>query len=46
VLGVLAALSKLEDIQVEQMDGVREDIVFRLPPELRDRTDSSATVDA
>ena len=35
VLDVVAALRRLDEVEVEQMDGVREDIEFRLPPELR-----------
>ena len=36
VLEVIAALRSLEEVEVAQMNGKREDIVFRLPPELRD----------
>jgi 4-hydroxy-3-methylbut-2-enyl diphosphate reductase len=32
---VIAALSEIEDVQVEQMDGKKEHIEFRLPAELR-----------
>ncbi|SJZ82644.1 4-hydroxy-3-methylbut-2-enyl diphosphate reductase [Enhydrobacter aerosaccus] len=35
VLDVIEALRRHADVQVEQMDGVREDIEFRLPNELR-----------
>jgi len=35
VLDVVDALRRLGDVEVEQMDGVREDIEFRLPAELR-----------
>jgi len=35
VLSVIESLRRHGDIEVEQMDGVREDIEFRLPPELR-----------
>jgi 4-hydroxy-3-methylbut-2-en-1-yl diphosphate reductase len=35
VLGVIAALRTLGDIEVVQLEGIREDIEFRLPPELR-----------
>jgi len=36
VLEVIAALRQVEEVEVAQMNGTREDIVFRLPPELRD----------
>jgi 4-hydroxy-3-methylbut-2-enyl diphosphate reductase len=36
VLGVIAALEKLEPVEVTQLSGAEENIVFRLPPELRD----------
>jgi 4-hydroxy-3-methylbut-2-enyl diphosphate reductase len=39
VLDVIAALRQVEPVEVTQMNGVEEDIVFRLPPELR-RADS------
>ena len=32
---VIAALSEIEDVEVEQMDGKKEHIEFRLPAELR-----------
>jgi len=35
VLNVIESLRRQSDVEVEQMDGVREDIEFRLPPELR-----------
>ena len=35
VLNVIESLRRHGDVEVEQMDGVREDIEFRLPPELR-----------
>jgi 4-hydroxy-3-methylbut-2-enyl diphosphate reductase len=35
VLNVIESLRRYGDVEVEQMDGVREDIEFRLPPELR-----------
>jgi 4-hydroxy-3-methylbut-2-enyl diphosphate reductase len=35
VLDVIAALSQIEPVEVAEMDGERENIVFRLPPELR-----------
>jgi 4-hydroxy-3-methylbut-2-enyl diphosphate reductase len=35
VLDVIEALRRHGDVEVEQMDGVHEDIEFRLPPELR-----------
>jgi 4-hydroxy-3-methylbut-2-enyl diphosphate reductase len=35
VLNVIESLRRHRDVEVEQMDGVREDIEFRLPPELR-----------
>jgi 4-hydroxy-3-methylbut-2-enyl diphosphate reductase len=39
VLDVIAALRQIEDVEVEQMPGVEENIVFRLPPELRREDD-------
>jgi 4-hydroxy-3-methylbut-2-enyl diphosphate reductase len=36
VLEVIAALRRIEPVEVTQMAGDSEDIVFRLPPELRD----------
>jgi 4-hydroxy-3-methylbut-2-enyl diphosphate reductase len=36
VLDVIAALRGIEPVEVTQMNGMKEDIVFRLPPELRD----------
>jgi len=35
VLEVIAALRQIDDVEVGQMNGVEENIVFRLPPELR-----------
>jgi 4-hydroxy-3-methylbut-2-enyl diphosphate reductase len=35
VLNVIESLRRHGDVEVEQMEGVREDIEFRLPPELR-----------
>jgi 4-hydroxy-3-methylbut-2-enyl diphosphate reductase len=35
VLDVIAALRQVEPVEVTQMNGVEENIVFRLPPELR-----------
>lgn len=35
VLSVIESLRQHGEVKVEQMDGVREDIEFRLPPELR-----------
>jgi 4-hydroxy-3-methylbut-2-enyl diphosphate reductase len=35
VLNVIESLRRYSDVEVEQMVGVREDIEFRLPPELR-----------
>ena len=32
---VIEALSEIEDVEVEQMDGKKEHIEFRLPAELR-----------
>ena len=37
VLDVIAALRQVEEVEVTQMNGTREDIVFRLPAVLRDR---------
>jgi 4-hydroxy-3-methylbut-2-enyl diphosphate reductase len=39
VLDVIAALRQIEDVEVAQMHGVEESIVFRLPPELRREDD-------
>jgi 4-hydroxy-3-methylbut-2-enyl diphosphate reductase len=36
VLDVIAALEKLEPVEVTQLNGAEETVVFRLPPELRD----------
>jgi 4-hydroxy-3-methylbut-2-enyl diphosphate reductase len=36
VLEVIAALREVEPVEVAQMNGAEETIVFRLPPELRD----------
>jgi 4-hydroxy-3-methylbut-2-enyl diphosphate reductase len=36
VLDVIAALRRIEEVEVAQMNGKQEDIVFRLPPELRE----------
>jgi 4-hydroxy-3-methylbut-2-enyl diphosphate reductase len=38
VLDVIAALRQIDHVEVEQMDGEPENIVFRLPPELRETT--------
>ncbi len=35
VLGVIEALRRLGDVEVVEMDGIREDIEFRLPAALR-----------
>ena len=35
VLDVIAALREIGPVEIAQMDGVEENIVFRLPPELR-----------
>jgi len=43
VLDVIAALRRVEPVEVTQMNGMKEDIVFRLPPELRD---TATTADA
>jgi 4-hydroxy-3-methylbut-2-enyl diphosphate reductase len=42
VLDVIAALRRIEPVEVTQMNGIKEDIVFRLPPELRDTAPSAA----
>ncbi len=39
VLDVINALRRIGDVEVAQMNGVDENIVFRLPPELRRDTD-------
>jgi len=46
VLDVIAALRQIEDVEVTQMNGTQEDIVFRLPPELRDLPSGVAAADA
>jgi 4-hydroxy-3-methylbut-2-enyl diphosphate reductase len=45
VLDVIAALRQVEDVEVEQMNGKPEDIVFRLPAELRERPPAVAAGD-
>ncbi|HZZ31781.1 MAG TPA: 4-hydroxy-3-methylbut-2-enyl diphosphate reductase [Phenylobacterium sp.] len=40
VLDVIAALRRIEPVEIAQMNGVEENIVFRLPPELRRVGDS------
>ena len=42
VLGVIAALRRIGEVEVVQMDGIREDIEFRLPPELRTPAEAMA----
>jgi 4-hydroxy-3-methylbut-2-enyl diphosphate reductase len=42
VLDVIAALRRVEPVEVTQMNGIKEDIVFRLPPELRDTAPADA----
>ncbi|TAJ82351.1 4-hydroxy-3-methylbut-2-enyl diphosphate reductase [Reyranella sp.] len=44
VLDVIESLRRHADVQVEQMDGVREDIEFRLPAELRSMSTRKVTV--
>jgi 4-hydroxy-3-methylbut-2-enyl diphosphate reductase len=39
VLGVIEALRRLGDVEVVEMDGIREDIEFRLPAALRSSSD-------
>ena len=39
VLGVIEALRQLGDVEVVEMDGIREDIEFRLPAALRSPSD-------
>lgn len=46
VLDVIAALRRVEPVEVTQMNGIKEDIVFRLPPELRDTASGPAAADA
>lgn len=43
VLDVIAALREIDDVEVTEMNGMREDIVFRLPAELRDLPDRAAS---
>jgi len=42
VLDVIAALRQIEPVEIVQMDGVEENIVFRLPPELRREGETEA----
>ena len=42
VLDVIAALRRLEDVEVSQMNGTPEDIVFQLPAVLRERAGEAA----
>jgi 4-hydroxy-3-methylbut-2-enyl diphosphate reductase len=46
VLDVIGALRKIEDVEVAQMSGVEEHIVFRLPRELRDEERSRVKAEA
>jgi 4-hydroxy-3-methylbut-2-enyl diphosphate reductase len=46
VLDVIAALRQVEDVEVTQMNGTQEDIVFRLPVVLRERVGEAASADA
>lgn len=46
VLGVIAALREIDEVEVTQMSGKRENIVFRLPPELRKPEDADAVLSA
>ncbi|THD61313.1 4-hydroxy-3-methylbut-2-enyl diphosphate reductase [Phenylobacterium sp.] len=46
VLDVIAALRRIEDVEVTQMNGVEENIVFRLPPELRQEENEPETAEA
>jgi 4-hydroxy-3-methylbut-2-enyl diphosphate reductase len=46
VLDVIAALRRIEDVEVTQMNGVEENIVFRLPPELRQEEIEPETAEA
>ena len=41
VLGVIAALRRIGEVEVVQMEGIREDVEFRLPPELRTPAEAS-----
>jgi 4-hydroxy-3-methylbut-2-en-1-yl diphosphate reductase len=41
VLDVIAALRQIEEVEVAQMNGIEETIVFRLPARLRDGADQS-----
>jgi 4-hydroxy-3-methylbut-2-enyl diphosphate reductase len=43
VLDVIAALREIDEVEVTEMNGMREDIVFRLPPELRDEPQRTAS---
>ena len=42
VLGVIAALRAIGEVEVVQMEGIREDVEFRLPPELRTPAEARA----
>ena len=46
VLGVIAALRQIEDVEVAQMNGIQESIAFRLPHALRDVRAEPARADA
>jgi 4-hydroxy-3-methylbut-2-en-1-yl diphosphate reductase len=42
VLGVIATLREFGEVEVVQMEGIREDVEFRLPPELRTPVEARA----
>ena len=42
ILSVIAALRQIGEVEVVQLEGIREDIEFRLPPELRTPAESAA----
>ena len=42
ILSVIAALRRLAEVEVVQLDGIREDIEFRLPAELRTPAETAA----
>jgi 4-hydroxy-3-methylbut-2-enyl diphosphate reductase len=44
VLGVIDALREIDEVEVTQMDGNPETIVFRLPPELRTTEDADVSL--
>ena len=46
MLDVIAALRQVEDVEVAQMNGTQEDIVFHLPAVLREWAGEAETANA